>query len=252
MSERINWYKNEARALWDGMYQREGHKCVHQTGSKQKTIDLAKYEIDLFLFPDEDKCRMLLENKEINPNPTFMETFHEHKSITDYLPDLSQCVALDYGCGGLARYSINLATYFKHVHAVDVSTEAYQMAKGYIDELANKPKHSLKNITLHQNDGISLPFEDESIDFIFSNLVLQHVGTREARIAIMKEMFRVLRKGGVVRAGSWSHKLEDGHQSAFHGSGFSMDEFESIHQEMGYTVATITHKYPVIWFTLLK
>ena len=44
-------------------------------------------------------------------------------------------------------------------------------------------------------DGCSLPFDDNSFDFAHSSAVIEHVGSRERQIALVKEMWRVARKG---------------------------------------------------------
>lgn len=46
-----------------------------------------------------------------------------------------------------------------------------------------------------RGDGRSLPFADKEFDFVFSNAVLEHVGSREKQAAFLKEAWRVARKG---------------------------------------------------------
>jgi predicted SAM-dependent methyltransferase len=61
----------------------------------------------------------------------------------------------------------------------------------YIDKLTN-------NTFIHHKLEYGIPFEDNSIDFIYTSHFLEHVFRDEAE-EILKESFRVLKPGGLIR-----------------------------------------------------
>ena len=51
---------------------------------------------------------------------------------------------------------------------------------------------------LVQGDATEIPLADESVDYVFSNAVLEHVGDREKQLRFAREVVRVARKGYFV------------------------------------------------------
>ncbi len=90
--------------------------------------------------------------------------------------------ALDFGCG-VGRLTAPLAFHFDRVDGVDISD-------AMIDH-ANRYKHLG---CVFQVSEERLPFEDETFDFVYSNLCLQHMHETWQRIYI-GEFVRVLRCG---------------------------------------------------------
>lgn len=99
--------------------------------------------------------------------------------------------ALDLGCG-LGRITRALARRFDEVVAVDVSAEMVRRA----EEL--HPAVELPNVSFHATDGVHLPLEDESVDFVFSYEVFQHLPSRDVMNANLLEVARVLRPEGLA------------------------------------------------------
>ncbi|HBI16258.1 MAG TPA: SAM-dependent methyltransferase [Desulfobulbaceae bacterium] len=96
-------------------------------------------------------------------------------------------LALDYGCG-VGRLSRALSTAFLRVVGVDISeamlAEARAATAGY------------DNIQFLRTNGQNLEcIADETVDFIYSNIVLQHSPRKNQRLLI-KEFCRVLRPRG--------------------------------------------------------
>jgi ubiquinone/menaquinone biosynthesis C-methylase UbiE len=103
----------------------------------------------------------------------------------------SDLVMLEIGCGA-GRMTRALASRFKSVFAYDVSEEYIRIAKEH--------NRHLKNVIFSANDGLSFPaIDDESIDFVFSGWVFQHMPTKEVVIRNIEEMARILRKGGMYK-----------------------------------------------------
>jgi SAM-dependent methyltransferase len=97
--------------------------------------------------------------------------------------------ALDFGCG-IGRLTRALAERFDEVVGVDVASSMV--------ELANKhnPYPERCRFVVNSTDDLR-QFESESFDFVFSLIVLQHVGTDIAR-RYVAEFMRVLRPHGVA------------------------------------------------------
>jgi SAM-dependent methyltransferase len=57
------------------------------------------------------------------------------------------------------------------------------------------------NVFIHHDVVRSLPFVDNSVDFLFSSHLIEHL-TRSACVGLLREALRVLRPGGVIRLGT--------------------------------------------------
>jgi ubiquinone/menaquinone biosynthesis C-methylase UbiE len=125
-------------------------------------------------------------------SPTTLEQFDAAgKAHADMLRQFMppNPLTLDLGCG-IGRIEKFLAPYCEHIHAVDASGEMVKRAK---ERLAG-----LDNVTVHQGNGADLGlFGDETFDFAWSLLVLQHMAREDAFI-YLSEIFRVLKPGGVA------------------------------------------------------
>ncbi|WP_051390999.1 class I SAM-dependent methyltransferase [Paraburkholderia mimosarum] len=106
-------------------------------------------------------------------------------------------LALDYGCG-VGRLSRALSTSFERVIGVDISDAMLTEARS-----ANT---SFDNIEFMRNNGSALPLiADGTVDFIYSNIVLQH-SPRKIQRSLLREFSRVLRQGGVMIFQTPSHQ----------------------------------------------
>ena len=95
----------------------------------------------------------------------------------------------ELGCGA-GRMTRSFAQRFLSVSAVDISAEMQSRAKAYL--------RPVSNIRWVLSDGETLSeIEDNSVDFVFSYLVLQHMPNKQLVIRSIVEMMRILRPGGV-------------------------------------------------------
>ncbi|HEY5947817.1 MAG TPA: class I SAM-dependent methyltransferase [Kofleriaceae bacterium] len=98
-------------------------------------------------------------------------------------------VALDYGCG-VGRLSRALAPRFERVIGVDIS-EAMLVEARVANEL-------IDNLELMRGSGHDLAeIASRSVDFIYSNIVLQH-SPRDVQRRLIQEFCRVLAPGGAL------------------------------------------------------
>jgi len=86
--------------------------------------------------------------------------------------------ALDFGCG-VGRLSQALARRFELVHGVDISPAMIELAQEY-NQFGEHCRYHL-----NPTADLSL-FEDQTIDFIYSNITLQHMPPRYARSYIQE------------------------------------------------------------------
>jgi len=97
--------------------------------------------------------------------------------------------ALDFGCG-IGRLTNALAGHFGEVHGVDISASMIERAR-QVCRFPNKIKY-FQNTT----SDLSL-FEDGKYDFIYSELVLQHIPPRY-ELSYIGEFLRLLSPQGVA------------------------------------------------------
>ena len=98
-------------------------------------------------------------------------------------------MVLDVGCG-IGRIEKFLGPLCGELHAVDVSSEMLKKAQ--------KRLSGQSNIFLQKLNGTDLRcYHDNKFDFVFSMLVLQHMEKEDAYV-YLKEIYRVLKKGGKV------------------------------------------------------
>ena len=97
-------------------------------------------------------------------------------------------VVLDVGCG-VGRLTHCFSERFRHVYALDVSAEMLRQGRMFLGDR--------DNITWVLGDGQDLSmFKNETVDFVFSYLVLQHLPEKEESLNLISEMLRVLKVGG--------------------------------------------------------
>jgi SAM-dependent methyltransferase len=94
--------------------------------------------------------------------------------------------ALDVGCG-VGNFHGLLGPHFRSLAGVDVSAASVEIAAA----------RELPNTNYDVYDGKELPYEDETFDLAFTICVMHHVPPPQWE-AFSREMFRVLRKGGLA------------------------------------------------------
>lgn len=111
--------------------------------------------------------------------------------------NLDFVTALDFGCG-VGRLSRALATRFERVVGVDISSSMLREAIQANAEILNLKFQLVGGEVL---DGIP----DDSVEFIYSNIALQH-SPAEVQESAINDFFRVLVPGGVAVFQTPSHE----------------------------------------------
>lgn len=105
-----------------------------------------------------------------------------------YLGEIKRMSALEIGYGG-GRLLAAASTFFKEAVGVDVHSESEIVEK----ELHRRDIHNFKLI---KSDGTGLPIEDNSVNVVYSFIVLQHVEKIEIFNKYLSEAYRILETGG--------------------------------------------------------
>ena len=106
------------------------------------------------------------------------------KHLMPWLPNRNDLTVLDLG-SGTGFFTDLLASSYEQVIGIDISNTMLNFAK----ESRNK------SISWLEADAHKLPLKDNSIDFIYSNLVIQWFDPLDEAIT---EMLRVLKPGGLL------------------------------------------------------
>lgn len=106
------------------------------------------------------------------------------KHLMPWLPNRNDLTVLDLGAG-TGFFTDLLAGSYNQVIGLDISKEMLKYAK----ECRNE------NIIWLEADAHKIPLQDKSIDFIYSNLVIQWCEPLDVAI---NEMLRVLKPGGLI------------------------------------------------------
>lgn len=105
--------------------------------------------------------------------------------------------ALDLGCG-TGRNIMNLLKKTAHWSRVD----GVDISKNNIDHVLARLKEEKwpkDKCNLYVSNGVDLSgIEDNTYDFIMSTIVLQHIAVHEIRYNLLKEVYRVLKPGGMI------------------------------------------------------
>jgi len=128
-----------------------------------------------------------------NVKDFFQTGVDEIQIVTDYLEKfdllLSGRKAMDFGCGA-GRLTQALAKQCSAVVGIDISKSMIGLARKYNIYTDNCSYMEISD------DNLSF-LENESIDFIYSNIVLQHIAP-EFSTNYIKEFLRILNPGGLI------------------------------------------------------
>jgi len=123
----------------------------------------------------------------------FKTGVNEISTVMDYLKKnnitYARKKALDFGCG-VGRLTQALAPYFDEICGVDISPSMIELAKKF-----NRYPGSCRYI-LNEYDHLRI-VPDNSIDFIYTNIVFQHIEPVYTKRYI-KEFLRIMAPGGLA------------------------------------------------------
>lgn len=114
--------------------------------------------------------------------------------VADFLDSVDPVArALDLGCGN-GRHAELLSGVARETYCLDASASLLGIARERTGE----------SVTPIQGDAGRLPLRDGTIDVAVYVATLHHLPSREARVASLRELARVLRPGGRALVSVWS------------------------------------------------
>jgi len=102
-----------------------------------------------------------------------------------------RAAALEIGCGP-GRLMRPMSRHFREVHGVDVSDEMIRLARERLRDTPN----AFPAVGTGSDLGM---FGDGTFDFVYSYAVFQHIPSRDVVFHYLREAWRVLKPGGVLR-----------------------------------------------------
>lgn len=133
-------------------------------------------------------------------NDYVVGSYDKHNDWDDYDTYLMKYVdnsfknklALDFGCGP-GRSIIKYHSRFKRIDGVDISKKNIKNAKVNLD------KSKITDSKLYVNNGMDIRvIPSDTYDFLMSTICMQHICAYSTRYLLLKEFFRVLKKGGRI------------------------------------------------------
>lgn len=90
--------------------------------------------------------------------------------------------------------------------------EKYHPQVHKIIALSNQNAHFLEDvypgIKFMQGDAREIPLDNNSVDIVFSAAVIEHLGSRDNQVAMLRECYRVARKGVFITTPNRWHPVE--------------------------------------------
>jgi ubiquinone/menaquinone biosynthesis C-methylase UbiE len=127
------------------------------------------------------------ENERILRNP--LEFIRTKEIISRFLPE-NKIKIIDL-CGATGHYSYWLAEKGHEVHLRDLSQRHIDEAKG------NDSKYNARLASISLGDARTIQSENETYDMVLLMGALYHLQEKEDRIKCLKEVYRILKNGGI-------------------------------------------------------
>lgn len=206
------------KQLWDKLAQANSKYYINSDKGKKIT----ELEFRVSGFDDDEKLidkDKLLENK----NGTILEIGCGTGRMTEFLPML-----------------------YNKVIGIDISGEMIRQGKERLMSFIKGRKIKLK-----ETDGYTIPLDDNSIDVAFSYLVFQHMKNKEMVESNLKEVYRVLKEGGIFKVRIRTDKVPL--NKWWGGVNYNKDKIIKVCENIGYKIIkTKPVSFYGLWLWLQK
>ncbi len=153
--------------------------------------------------------------------------------------------ALEIGCGP-GRLMRPLSRHFKEIHGVDVSDEMIRLARERLAHTANAFPQLCSGADLSM-------FPADKFDFVYSYAVFQHIPSSDLVFAYLREAFRVLKPGGVLRCQLNGLPPHERRYDTWSGVRIAPAEINSFVESSGFHLMALEQVWTqYMWITLRK
>lgn len=131
----------------------------------------------------------------------------EFQELAKYVKDNDRI--LDLGCGNGRLYSLFQGRPIKYV-GIDSSAKLIEIAKKNFQFPISNFQTNSKFQALNSKpqfivaDAMDLPFRDNEFDAVFAVALLHHIPSKELRLKVLENCYRVLRPGGILILTVWN------------------------------------------------
>ncbi len=154
---------------------------------------------------------------------------------------------LEVGCG-IGRMTKHLAGLFGEVHSTDVSGEMIRQARERLG--------TLLNVHLHETNGVDFAaLPSEYFDIAFSAYVFQHVPSKEFIASNIREAYRVVKPGGIIRVhtnGVEAQSYAEAGKNTWAGATFTESELRQLARELGAQLISIYGANSMFCWTMMR
>ncbi|MFN0110205.1 MAG: methyltransferase domain-containing protein [Blastocatellia bacterium] len=163
------------------------------------------------------------------------------------LHELGELKFLEIGCG-IGRMTKHLARIFGEVHSTDVSGEMIRQARQRLSHLPN--------VHLHETSGVDFAaLPDDYFDVAFSAYVFQHVPSKAVIESNLREAYRVVKPGGIVRVhtnGVEAESYAEAEKNTWAGATFTEAEVRNLTRELGAKLISVYGADTMFCWTMLR
>ncbi|MDQ3012175.1 MAG: class I SAM-dependent methyltransferase [Acidobacteriota bacterium] len=154
---------------------------------------------------------------------------------------------LEIGCG-IGRMTKHLAAIFGEVHSTDVSGEMVRQARQRLLDLPN--------VHLHETSGVDFAaLPDNYFDVAFSAYVFQHVPSKAVIASNIREAYRVLRPGGLLRVhtnGVEAQGYAEAEKDTWAGATFIEAETRQLAHDLGAQLISVYGADTMFCWTMMR
>jgi len=165
--------------------------------------------------------------------------------VSDFKRLPGRDAALEIGCGP-GRLMRPLSRHFGEIHGIDVSDEMIRLAR---ERLRDTP-----NAHPHHGSGADLGlFSDAKFDFVYSYAVFQHIPSRDVVFSYLREAWRVLKPGGILRCQLNGLPPHAKQYDTWSGVRITPDEIREFTHEQGFQLLALEEIWTqYMWITCRK
>ena len=193
------------------------------------------------------------------------------QEVSEFIEKIpSSDLVLDLGSGN-GRHTKLLSKQSRGTIALDISFNILKLS------LQKELEGISRDINLVNSDAVKLPFKDNVFDKLISIAVIHHLETDDSRREVLSEIFRILKKDGLVQISCWlkSHPrfskddlretvqagkkdiivpwtLKNGEKISRYYYLFDIDEIETLAKNVGFSIIESKESNHNLFLTVKK